>query len=460
MFKDKFYLQSLMKIGVPIALQQLLFASFSLLDTMMMGQMGENAIVAVGLSNQVGFVYHLIIFGITNGASIFSAQFWGVKDIKGIHKVMHLSLILCVVAGLLFTVVAVFFPELALSFYTEDPDVIRLGAEYLRIIGFSYLIMGIYFTFVTMLRTTHHVKLPTTISIVALAINMLLNYTLIFGKFGMPELGVRGAAIGTLVVRIFELSTLVLIVYLRKLPAAVSLKSFRDLKWSFVKIYLKTTGPVLINETIWSLAITTIFSIYARISTESVAAISIADTVNQFFFVLVIGIANATGILIGNTIGAGKTAIAIIYAKRSVFLSAGISLFLGFIIIIAAPTIVSIYNISEQTSFYAIRVIQIMGCLLWCKAMLVNWVIGVLRPGGDTRFTLIVDGVIIWVVGVSMAYLGANILKLPIYWVYLMVASEEVIKNILCWFRFRSRKWINVLTEKPVSPMQESLVSE
>lgn len=449
-----------MKIGVPIALQQLLFASFALLDTMMMGQMGENAIAAVGLSSQVGFVYHLIIFGITNGASIFSAQYWGVKDTNGIHKVMHLTLILSLVTGLLFMVVAVFFPEMALSFYTDDPEVIRLGAEYLRIIGFSYLIMGIYFTFVTVLRTTHHVKLPTAISVIAIAINVLLNYALIFGKLGMPELGVRGAAIGTLVVRIFELSTLVLIVYLRKLPAAVSFKCFNELKWSFIQKYLKTCAPVVLNDTIWSLAITTIFSIYAHISTESVAAFNIASTVDQFFFVFGIGVASATGILVGNAIGAGKTEKAIIYAKRSIFLSAGISLFLGIIVVIAAPTIISFYNVSEQTRFYAIRVMRIMGCLLWCRAMFVNWVIGVLRPGGDTRFTLIVDGVLIWVVGVSMAYLGANVLKLPIYWVYLMVASEELIKNILCWFRFRSGKWINKLTDNPVSPMQESLVSE
>lgn len=133
---------------------------------------------------------------------------------------------------------------------------------------------------------------------------------------------------------------------------------------------------------------------------------------------------------------------------------------MGIIVIIAAPALTSFYNVSEQTRFFAIRIMRIMGCLLWCRAMLANWVVGILRPGGDTRFTLIVDGVIIWIVGVSMAYLGANVLKLPIYWVYLMVTSEEVIKNILCWFRFRSGKWVTKLTDNPVSPMQELLPGE
>jgi Na+-driven multidrug efflux pump len=155
--------------------------------------------------------------------------------------------------------------------------------------------------------------------------------------------------------------------------------------------------------------------------------------------------------MVGNEIGAGREHNAKTYARWSILISAGLALLLGAVIFFSAPFIIRIYNVSEQTRFFAVRLMRVMGMILWSRTMMANFVVGILRPGGDTRFTLVVDGLVVWVVGVSMAYLGANVLHLPVYWVYLMVASEEIVKNFMCYLRFRSGKWITNLTRAETS---------
>ena len=446
MFRDREFLNGILKIGVPVALQQLLYAAFGLLDTFMMGQMGEQAIAAVALANQITFVCNMATFGIVNAASIFAAQYWGVKDIKGIHKVVKLTLLLAGGVGLLFAAIGAFFPEAALKFYTDDAEVIRLGAQYLRLIAITYLTGAIYNVFVTIMRSTRQVMLPTAISVVSVALNMLLNYIFIFGKFGAPMMGVRGAGLGTMIVRILQVVVLLTIIYWKKIPAAAPLRRFGEIKGAFISAYFKTAAPVLLNEVLWSLAVTTINSIYAHISTEAAAAINITSTIEQLIFVVGIGMGNAAATLVGNAIGAGEEQKARVYGVRSLVLSISITLLVGLTIFSLAPWIVSLYNITDNTRLLAMRTMRIMSLMMWNRATMVMWVVGILRPGGDTRFTMFVDGFFIWIIGVTAAYLGANVLALPVYWVYLMVTSEELIKNIACYFRFRSGKWINNLT--------------
>ncbi|MEE4193597.1 MAG: MATE family efflux transporter [Anaerolineae bacterium] len=455
MFRDREFISGIVKIGVPVALQQLLYAAFGLLDTFMMGQMGEQAIAAVALANQITFVCNLTTFGIVNAASIFAAQYWGVKEIKGIHKVVKLTLILATVIGLVFVAIAAFFPEAALRFYTDDAEVIRLGAQYLRLIAFTYLTGGIYFVYVTIMRSTRQVMLPTAISVIALGLNVLLNYTFIFGKFGAPQMGVSGAGLGTLIVRILQLIVLLVIIYWKKIPAAAPLRNFGEIKGAFMTTYFKTAAPVLLNEVLWSLAITTINSVYAHISTEAAAAVNISATVEQIIFVVGIGMANAAATLVGNAIGAGEEHKARMYGLRSLVMSISITILVGVMIFAFTPWIVSLYNITDNTRYLARRTIQIMSLMMWNRATMVMWVVGILRPGGDTRFTMLVDSVLVWLVGVPAALLGANVLGLPIYWVYFMVMSEELVKNVLCFFRFRSGKWINNLTHTAEEPLGE-----
>lgn len=446
MARDSYYIRTLLKIAVPVGLQQLLFASFSLIDTLMMGQMGEQSITAVALANQVSFVYNLILFGITSGAAVFVAQYWGAKDIPGIRRVSSLTLLFAVVVSTLIGGFVILFPETAMRFYTKDADVIALGSQYLRIIGFSYVAAGISNAFTNLLRSTHDVKIPTTISVIALLLNMAVDYVLIFGKLGFPVMGVRGAAVGTLAVRVLQCGVTLAYVYVRKSPAAFRLGDFRSINFQFVGQYFKTAAPVLGNEVLWSFAITSINSIYAHISTNSMAAVNITSTMEQFMFTFSIGIGSACGIMVGNEIGAGRLENAKRYGLRSFRLSVGIAAVLGVVVALGGPLVTSLYNISEETRQLAIRTMIASGALMWVKTMNMAWLIGILRPGGDTRFAMLVDGLMIWITGVGMALLGAQVFHLPVYWVYVMAATDEIVKSFIYWLRFRSGKWVNILT--------------
>jgi putative MATE family efflux protein len=462
LLRDKAYFSTLAKISIPIIIQQFIMSSLNMVDVMMIGQLGDSAVAAVGLANQIFFLMGLLLFGISSGAAIFSAQYWGKKDIHNIHKVLGVCVTSGVLAGLLFSIIALVFPETTLGIYTKDPEVIALGSEYLRTVGFCYVAITITFSYAAILRSTENVKLPMIVSIIALSLNTLINYLLIFGNLGFPEMGVKGAAIATLISRTFECATLLLFTYLQKTPAAAKLRDLLGfVNRPFLKRYFKTTLPVVFNEVTWSLGITTYNIVYARISTEAIAAVNIAMTIESLAFVVFSGLGHASAIMIGKKIGSNETDRAYQYAGRSLILAIIGAIIMGGIIIAGARELLTLYNISEISRGFASNVLIVGGFILWIRASNMTIMLGILRSGGDTRFALFVELFTIWVVGVPLAFIGAFVLHLPVYWVYLMVATEELIKFIIGFMRFRSKKWINNLVQTLSStPVVEAIVGD
>ena len=447
MFRDREYLTTLFRIAVPIMLQNLVSSSLNVVGVIMIGQMGEKSVAGVGLANQVFFLLTLMLFGISSGSAIFTAQLWGRRDVPSIRKVLGLCLGLGIGVEFLFTLIAVVFPRAVLSLYTEDSAVIALGSQYLHIIGFSYVATAITFSFASVLRSTGDVRVPMAVSITAICLDGLLNYTLIFGKFGFPVLGVQGAALGTCVARFFECILLVLVTYLTRRIAAARLHELLGARREFIRRFLVTVLPAAFNETFWSLGITTYNLIYAHISTEAIAAVNIASTIENLAFVIFFGISTASAILIGNRIGANEEEMAFTYARRALAMGAGLALFVGALIIVASGAILSFYKVSPVVTEYARSILIVMGCVLWIKVSNMTVVIGILRSGGDTRFSLVLDSGSVWLVGIPLALLGAFVFHLPVYFVVLMVATEEAVKLCVGLFRFRSRKWINNLAQ-------------
>ena len=203
-FSDRRFFSTMLKLAVPITIQQLVISSTNLLDVLMIGQLGETTIAAMGLSNQIFFLLVIFLFGISSGSAIFTAQYWGKGDLKKLRKVMGIGLTLAVSVPIFYTLIALLIPKTVLSIYTKDQAVIELGSQYLQIVGFGYIFTAISLTYVSVLRSTQNVRLPMIITIIALSTNVLLNYCLILGNFGFPALGIRGAAIGTLIARILE----------------------------------------------------------------------------------------------------------------------------------------------------------------------------------------------------------------------------------------------------------------
>ena len=402
----------------------------------------------MGLAGQLAFLLNLVHFGIISGAAMFTAQFWGKKDIPNLRRVLGLCLMLAISASAIFFALSQFFPSQILSIYSKDPEVVALGTNYVRVFSWTFLFFAITFSYALVMRSTGDVRTPTTISVCALLISTFLSYSLIFGKFGFPDMGIQGAAVAAVIARALECITLVSVTYIKKSPVAASLRELTDFDRAFIAKVIKPMLPVILNELFWALGITTYNIIYARMGTSSFAAMNIVSTIEQMAFVLFIGISNATSVLVGNRIGAGKEDEAFVYAGRSLGLGFAGGILVGLVLQLVKAPILSLYNVSPEVIENASRVINIITFFLWVRVSNMTIVIGILRAGGDTRFSLFLDGFIIWIVGVPMAYLGANVFHLPVYFVYLCAMSEEATKWILGVARYRSRKWINNLAEQ------------
>lgn len=447
LYGDREYFENIRKIAVPIIVQQFVFAALNMLGVVFVGQKGDTAVAAVGLAGQIGFLVNLVHFGIISGAAMFTAQFWGKQDIPNLRRVLGLCLIFAISASAVFFAISQFFPQWFLEIYSRDRAVVALGTEYVRTYSWTFLFMAISASYIFVMRSTGNVKTPTYISVLALLINTALSYTLIFGRFGFPELGIRGAAVAAVIARALECGILLVVVYWFKFPVAASLKELTDFDLVFIGKVIKPMLPVMLNELFWSLGITTYNVIYGRMGTESIAAINIVSPIEQMAFVLFIGLANATSVLVGNRIGAGKEEEAYLYAGRSIGLGIAGGLVMGIILQFAKVPILALFHVSPEAARNAGHIVNIVCLFLWIRVNNMTIVVGILRAGGDTRFSLFLDGVIIWLVGVPLAALGAFVFHLPVYFVYLCAMSEELTKWALGLYRYRTRKWINNLTQ-------------
>lgn len=444
-YRDPEYFLEVRRIAIPIIIQQLMFSGLNMLGIVFVGQKGDASVAAVGLAGQIAFLLNLVHFGIISGAAMFTAQFWGRQDIPNLRRVLGLCLILAICASLIFFTLSQVLPSQILQIYSRDPAVIELGTSYIRTFSWTFLFFGVTFSYALVMRSTGDVKTPTTISVGALLLSTFLSYSLIFGRFGLPELGIQGAALAAVIARALECVTLLTVIYWKKSPVAASLRELTNFDRTFIGKVIRPMLPVILNELFWSLGITTYNIIYGRLGTTSYAAINIVSTIEQVAFVLFIGISNATSVLVGNNIGAGREERAYTYAGRSIGLGIAGGLLIGILLQLVKGPVLSLYNVSPEVIENAGRLLNVVTFFLWVRVNNMTIVVGILRAGGDTRFSLFLDGIIIWLVGVPMAYLGANVLHLPVYFVYLCAMSEEVTKWFLGINRYFSRKWINNL---------------
>ena len=446
-WKDKIFLKSMLSIAIPIALQNLITSSLNMVDTLMISSLGESSIAAVGLANQVFFFYALINFGINSGSSIFISQYWGREDIFSIRKILGLSVSLSTITGIIFTLGAFFFPEFIMGIFIKEPEVVKLGADYLRIVSLSYIITAIGFAYSIALRSTGRPKVPMMVSAISFITNTVFNYLLIFGKFGFPQLGVKGAAWGTLIARIVEIIFILYIVYSTNGPLAASPKELLDWNKEFVNKYLNTISPVILNETFWSLGQVMYSIAYARIGKEATAAIQLTTTIQNIFFVLVRGLANACAVMVGNKIGAGDKEEAYEYAIQFLTLSTLIGLIFGVIMALTPDLTLKVFKNLEPNLYEITRkLLVIMGLSFFIRTYNSTAIVGVLRGGGDTRFSMFLEMGAVWLVGVPLAFFGALVLKWPVYFVLPLVILEEVVKFSLSLPRILSKKWIKDVT--------------
>ena len=450
MFRDSRFLRKALMIACPVALQGMLNTVVNLVDTLMIGTLGATAIAAVGLANKVFFVFSLLVFGIVSGSGVLAAQFWGSGDVKNIRKVLGLSLLLAMGGALFFVVPAIAAPQFVMRIFTTSQDSIALGAKYLRLAALTYPFIALTNVYVAMLRAVNKVVFPVISSCIAIAVNICLNYVLIFGKFGAPALGVEGAAIATFIARVIEIGLVLGYVYIKKMPIACGFTQLFGWPAAFVRKFAATSAPVIANEFMWGLG-TTMYSLaYGRMGDEAVAAITIATTIQDIVVVLFQGLSAATAVILGNELGAGKLKRAEKYATQFFILQFIVTMAAAMVVIGIRWPIISLYNITAEVGRDVNMCILIFAAYMPAKMFNYVNVVGVLRSGGDTKMCLFLDTSGVWVIGVPLAFLGALVWHLPIYAVSGLVMLEEVYKAILGYIRYRQKKWLrNLAVEVP-----------
>lgn len=441
------FIKMVFRTAFPIAMQFFLASAVNLIDVVMIGSLGDDAVAAAGGANQIFFLLNLMLFGIHSGASVFLSQFWGTRDLKNVRRTMGMMYLLSAVAVTLFSLGAILAPRLLVGFYVHEEPALTMGASYLRIVGFSYPVTALSMILAMVCRCTGDVSIPTRASMLSIGLNVGGNALLIFGLCGFPALGLEGAAIATAIARTAECLFLLLIVYKNKLPGAAKFKELFAFDREFVTHYIKTAWPVLLNEVLWSTGVSLYSVAYGLLGTEALAAVQIANTAIQLLFVFTRGLSNACGIFIGRTVGADDRETAIDYGYRFAFLLPTAGLITGLVMIAIHPLFLMLYRVSPETLAMAKSLLILQAVMGILKADSMGLVVGIFRAGGDTMFACLLDTGTVWLVGVPLAFLGVW-LGAPLWVVALLIACDDIAKVSIGFVHLFRENWVKNVTAR------------
>ncbi|WP_339189416.1 MULTISPECIES: MATE family efflux transporter [unclassified Paenibacillus] len=445
--KKQFYNQ-LLKLAVPISLQSLVMAVLYLVDQLMVGQLGGVAIASVGMASKIYSVISVVLAGLATGLAIYAAQYWGSKDRKSITPLLGLSLGIGLILSGSFTIFVFFNPRLCLSIFTTDKEVLENGYIFLKIVALSYIPTMLTMLYSAVLRSSGHVKYPMIVSIAAVGMNIILNYALIFGHWGFPELGLAGAAYATLISRIVESALIVGAVYRGKLPGAGGIKELSSFSKALCIPFLRTIAPIVLTELVWVLGEACYSVIYSRMGTAEMTAMTVTFPLQGLTIGLLAGLSGAAGIMVGHKLGENNNAGAFQYARFFVRIGVGISLLLGVLIAVLAPLYVSAFNLTVEERRMATSVICFFALFLWIKVGNMMIAGGILQSGGDSKFVFIMEGSTTWLLGVPLGLLLSWGWKQPLPWVYFFLSLEEAVRLVIGYVRFRRGKWLKQLTHQ------------
>lgn len=445
--ENKVFYSHLWKLALPIIIQNFITSSINMISTLLVGRLGVPQVAAVGIANQYFFLFDVIMIGLCGGCGVFISQYYGSGDREKIKRVMGVGVVSVIVFTGIFMIFALITPESIISIFNNDKNVIAFGSEYLIIICFSYIFTGITFLYSVAARCIGKTLLPMIVSSVALILNTVLSIWFIFGGFGIEAMGVKGAAIATLIARIGECSILLLLVYRKKYLIAATIKEMKSVNRIFIKDSYRTILPVLLNDLFWGLGAVIYNIAYGKIGVEAMAAIQICATIQSIFMVVGMGTASAAAVIIGNTIGSGDYRKGKIYAKKFAILGVIIGLIIGGLLVILAPFILNMYKASPGLYSSALKILYVFGIVFFIRVYNMILILGILRGGGDAKFALVAESFTMWGLGVPAAFIGALLLGLPVYGVAALVAIEEIVKFFIATYRLKGGKWINDLTK-------------
>lgn len=447
--KEKRFYINVLSITIPIALQNLITFATSMMDTIMLGRADDTGVFlsASSLANQPFFILSLVCFGLAGASTVLSAQYWGKRDMASIRSIFSIILKAAFAISLLMELAVLLFPETIMGMYSNNDEIIAAGVSYLRIIGFAYVLFGLSNTMICCIRSIELVKISVVVNITSFCINVFLNWVLIFGNLGAPAMGIRGAAIATLTARVTEF--LITFTYVFLIDKRLKFKPRHMLLVNkvFALDLFKHGLPVFINEVMWSIGVSIQAAILGHISYSAgdpVAANSIASMVQQLSTVVIFGIANAAGIIIGKSIGSGNMPRAKLEATTLKYLSYVVGIIACCVILLLKDFVIDFYTIPAETKALANQLMITIAFITIFVSVSSVSIVGILRGGGDTKFCLAAEMLTLWGCATPLALVG-SLLQLPVPAVLVLMKIDEPLKSIASVVRMHGTKWIRSL---------------
>lgn len=443
----KSFYKKVFGIAVPIALQQILNQAASFVDTIMVSRIG--AVGAVAIAAQLDNLTNNVGFGINSGGQMYAAQFYGAKDEKSLKKIFGFQLALNLLNGLIFFLIAFFFGKSVLSFYgSKNRELIEIGWKYLSISCFSYFALAITNTCSFMYRSIQRTKIPMYIGISVMFCNAFLNYCLIFGKFGLPEYGVKGAAIATVIATWFGACIHILYAKISHQPFMGSIKEVFSFNINFVKPILKRMFPLIVNETLFGFGNTMYVKAYGLLGKASLEIYKIGDTVGRFFYVCVQGLNSATGVIIGEQLGKKNLDTAKQYGGYLVSVAIFLAITFCTMICVFASPMVSLFGLTNEMVYKGSVLIVRLTSIRIAFRLFNVIIMSSLRSGGDSIFLMFLDCGIMWAVGLPLAFASYYILHVnTVMQMFTIIQIEQLVRLIIGFKRYKEGKWIRNLTD-------------
>lgn len=455
--KDGFY-RELFSLVLPITVQNLMTALVSAADVVMSGAVSQTALSAVSLASQVQFVLSLFFVGLTIGTTILASQYWGKGDKRAVEHVLGIALKFSMIISVVFFAGAAFFPRYLMTVFTSDKNLIAAGIPYLRIVSVSYLFMGISQIYLCIMKNAGKAVLSTTISSLAMLLNIGLNAVLIFGLLGFPEMGIAGAAAATTISRFLELAWC-LVISVKKGAVRIRPGDVIHCQKVLQKDFIRYCAPVMANEMAWGGGFTMYSVIMGHLGSDAVAANSVANVVKNLVTSLCLGVGSGGGILLGTVLGRGEIRKAKDYAGRLIKTSVLSGALGGIIILLTRPMILSMSDLSPTAERYLGAMLFICSYYVVGKAINSTLIAGIFCAGGDTKFGLVCDTVNMWLFAVPLGMLCAFVWKVPVIVVYFVISLDEIVKIPFEVFHYKKYQWLKVLTRDLEDTDQEVLAS-
>lgn len=451
---NPYFYRKVIKIGVPIFLSQFFISLLSIIDTVMVSVLGDEAIAAVGLAANFGFFIIMILFGFLSGLGIYIAQYWGSKDIKSIHKVFIITIIVGAIISTVFFVLVHFFPQFIIGLYNNGDDLVQraiikeYAMDYFKVISFSYFTMTANFVIIMLMRNTEQVVFPQIVSVITVLVNTFLNYGLINGNMGFPSMEVKGAAYASLISSGLGFFILLISMFIiNNEVLKVKFRLYKEITREFVDMLAKKALPVALNETIWGLGMSTYLMAMGFIGGYAISSVQISNMIMGMFWVANAGISTACAIMIGNKLGENQIDVAKKWGLKFTRLSFVSGLVLGIMLFMLRSSIPLVFtNASDLVKDNVESILFVFSFYIPIKFVNAIQIIGTLRAGGDTKYALLSEIIPLWLIGVPLAFILSLYTSLPLWAIMAIINVEEIVKFGIVIRRFFSYKWANNLT--------------